>query len=181
MRSINIVEEDAVLRNETYLGTDAIDIEVADGDAVDKYLSVGAVVETGEEVDESGFAGARGAYNGNGFAFWDGEVNAFKHVDRVAVGVGLVGKGYVAVFDGVVEAGEDYGIGFLADGFVGFEYFVDAGGGGVGFLEIVVYADDGLHRGNETGEEDDEKDEDRREQLALLDCEAAQNEDEHQA
>ena len=53
-----IVEEDAVLRNETYLGTDAIDVEVADGDAVDEYLSVGAVVETGKEVDESGFAGA---------------------------------------------------------------------------------------------------------------------------
>ena len=81
----------------------------------------------------------------------------------------------------MVESGEDYGIGFLADGFIGFEYFVDAGGGGVGFLKIVVYADNGLHRGNETGEEDDEKDEDRREQFALLYCEAAQNEDEHQA
>ena len=176
-----IVEEDAVLRNETYLSTDAIDVEVADGDAVDEYLSVGAVVETGKEVDESGFAGARGAYNGNGFAFRNGEVDAFKHVDGVAVGVGLVGERYVAVFDGVVEAGEDNGIGFLADGFVGFEYFVDAGGGGVGFLKIVVYADNGLHGGNEAGEEDDKKDEDRREQLALLYCEAAQNEDEHQA
>ena len=51
----------------------------------------------------------------------------------------------------------------------------------VGFLQVVVYADDGLDGGYEACEEDDKEDEDGGEELALQDGHAAEDEDEDEA
>ena len=66
----------------------------------------------------------------------------------------------------VAEGVETDGVVRLVDGLVGIEQFEDALCGGVGFLQVVVDADDGLHGWDESGEEDDEEDEDGGEQLA---------------
>ena len=51
-----VVEEDAVLRDKSYLSTEAVDVEVGDGCVVDEDGAASAVVEAWEEVDEGGFA-----------------------------------------------------------------------------------------------------------------------------
>ena len=173
-----VVEEDAVLRHEAYLCPEAVDVQVADRDSVNKYVALCAVVETGEEVDECGLAGSGRTYYGNGLPARDGEVDVAEHIDGVGVGSGAVGEGYIAVFYSGRESVENNRMVFLNNGFVSVHDFKDADGGGIGFLQVVVYAHNGLDGRHKAGKEDDEEDEDRGEEFALKHGEAAENEDE---
>ena len=76
-----VVEEDAVLRDESYLSTEAVDVKVGDGCVVDEDGAAGAVIEAWEEVDEGGFASSRRAYYSDGFAAGNGEVGVAEYVD----------------------------------------------------------------------------------------------------
>ncbi len=76
-----VVEEDAVLRDESYLSTETVDVEVGDGCVVNEDGAASAVIEAWEEVDEGGFASSRRAYYSDGFAAGNGEVGVAEYVD----------------------------------------------------------------------------------------------------
>ena len=177
----SVVEKDAVLRHKAYLCAQAVDVEVSHGVAVNEYVALGAVVKSGQEVNKSGFARPRGTYDCDGLPAGDVEVDVAEHIDGVSMAVGAVGKGDVAVLYGRVEALENDGVGFFDDGFVGIHDFEDACGGGVGFLQVVVNAHDGLHGRYKACEEDDEEDKDRGEKFTLEDGEATEDEDKDKA
>ena len=79
------------------MGAQTIDIEIADGDSVDEYLSVGAVVKTWQEVDKGGLTSTRRPYDGDSLAARNVKVDVAEDVDGVSMAVGAVGKGYVVV------------------------------------------------------------------------------------
>ena len=171
-----VVEEDAVLRNESYLSTETVNVEVGDGYVVDEDGAAGAVIEAWEEVDEGGFACSRGAYYSDGFAAGNGEVGVAEYVDGFGLAVGAVGEGNIAILDTVVEAFEEGCVGFFEDGFVGVDYFVDTLSGGVGFEEVVIDSYYGLNWGDKPCKKDDEENEDGGEEFALEYGETAEDE-----
>ena len=171
-----VVEEDAVLRDESYLSTEAVDVKVGDGYVVDEDGAASAVVEAWEEVDEGGFACSRRAYYSNGFAAGNGEVGVAEYVDGFGLAVGAVGEGNIAILDTVVEAFEEGCVGLFEDGFIGVDYFVDTLSGGVGFEEVVIDSYNGLNGGYKPCEKDDEENEDGGEEFALEYGETAEDE-----
>ena len=69
------VEEIALLRHNADVGAQKAQVIALDVDAVDGDLTAGHVVEAGDEVDESGLAGAGGADDGVHLSGGDGETD----------------------------------------------------------------------------------------------------------
>ncbi len=87
-------EEEGLLRDEADVSAEGLEGEGADGAVVDEDGAGVGVLEAGDEVDEGGFAGAGGAYDGEAAAGGDAEVDVVE--DGGTVGVG---EGQVAEFD----------------------------------------------------------------------------------
>lgn len=146
---------------------------------VDKDLSF-TVVESREEVDESSFAGARRTDKRVSFALVDREIDVLQHIDGRAVLVGGIGERDVAILNRMLKARKDVSIGEFDDLLVGIENLKETIGAGVTLLEVVVGAHDRLDGRDETREDDDKENEDRRKHLAVEDQHAAKNEDCHE-
>ncbi len=67
--------------------------EAADGLAVDEDGAGGGVEQAWDEVDQGGFAGAGGAYDGEAGAGGDFEVDVLEDVGAFGVGEGEVAEG----------------------------------------------------------------------------------------
>ena len=73
-----VVEERRFLRDERDRAAQRSDRDVAHVLAVDAHGAVGHVVEARQQVEDGGFAGARGADEGDGFAGLDGEAHVLE-------------------------------------------------------------------------------------------------------
>lgn len=174
-----VVEKDAVLRHQAYLPSQRPDVELADGRAVDTYLAAVGVVETRQQVDERGLAGTRRSHQGDGASLVDTETDVVQHGHPFVVA--LVSKADIVVLDAVVEALHHFGVGHLDDFLVGVEQLEETLGRGVALLQVVVGAHQRLDGRYQSGEDDDEEDEDRRQHLAVQHQRATEDEDAHQS
>lgn len=126
-----VVEKDSFLVDITHERAEVVDAHVANVDAVYGDLAVLHVVETWEEVGESGFSGARLPDKSDSGAGWDLEVDV---VDNL---VCAVAERYVFIADVAFEVWDSYGIIGVLDRIVGREDFVDTFHRGEPFLNGV--------------------------------------------
>ena len=99
-----IGEEEGLLGHEADVAAEGLEGEGADGAVVDEDGAGDGVLKAGDEVNEGGFAGAGGAYDGEAAAGGDAEVDVVKDDRTVGVGEGQVAK-FDFACDGVCRGG----------------------------------------------------------------------------
>ena len=153
-------KQERILGDQRHLRAQGALLDGPHVDAVDQHISVGDVVEAGDQVGDGGLAGAGLADQRHGLAGLDGEVDVLQH--RL---VGLVGEGDAAQLDAAVDPAHRRGVGGVDDARLGvqqLQHLLAAGHrrlhGGVELAELL----DRLEEAADVGQEgDDHADRDR--------------------
>ena len=148
-------EEDGVLQHETDLVADALQLVIADVDAVDQDAAGGRIVEARDEAHHRRFSRSGGAHDADELARADGEAHALQHRAR-----GIVREGDAIELDRSLEPSGLYGIRPFRDAHVDVENAADPFHADRGLRDRARHLGEVLHRLEElvqVGKEDGQR------------------------